>query len=194
MLTASDVARILIARSREQGQTLSNSKLQCLLYYAQAWHLALFDRRLFADQIEAWESGPVMPLALENFNSLCSASDDDEVAVIDDWTEDHLDAMRKKYGFMSEEELRGQIQSEAPWLVARATPPDAGRSAAEIELNDMKFFYRYPASDIFVRVVYGLSRVLVKLRVYQAGLRLSRWVRKAWEGWKIICSFFCMTP
>jgi hypothetical protein len=75
-------------------------------------------------------------------------------------------------------------------LSARATPQSSGRLA--IDLTDMKLFYRYPANDIFIRVVYGLCRALVRVGVYQVGLAVSRWVRKAWEAWKILCSFFCM--
>lgn len=35
-------------------------KLQKLLYYAQGWHLAVTDRRLFAEDLEAWAEGPVI--------------------------------------------------------------------------------------------------------------------------------------
>jgi len=191
MLTASEVAGDFIARSRRQGRKLSNTRLQCFLYYAQAWHLALFDCRLFADQIEAQDTGPVMPLVVDDFDRLSSSLDDNETVVIDDWTRSHLDAIQEKYGSMGDDQLRAQIQSEAPWLVARATPQSSGRLV--IDLTDMKLFYRYPASDIFIRVVYGLCRALMRLGVYQVGLAVSRWVRKAWEAWKILCSFFCMS-
>lgn len=35
-------------------------KLQKLVYYAQAWHLAFFGRALFEEDIEAWPHGPVV--------------------------------------------------------------------------------------------------------------------------------------
>lgn len=43
------------------GDSIDNLKLNKILYYAQGWSLALFDRPLFEDKIEAWEYGPVIP-------------------------------------------------------------------------------------------------------------------------------------
>lgn len=42
-------------------------KLQKLVYYAHAWHLALFDGPLIADRIEAWQYGPVIPALYHEF-------------------------------------------------------------------------------------------------------------------------------
>jgi uncharacterized phage-associated protein len=39
-------------------------RLQCLLYYAQAWSLVLRDSELFPDDIEASSEGPVVPAIL----------------------------------------------------------------------------------------------------------------------------------
>ena len=36
-------------------------KLQKLVYYCQAWHLAWEGRALFPEAIQAWASGPVCP-------------------------------------------------------------------------------------------------------------------------------------
>lgn len=36
-------------------------KLQKLVYYCQAWHLAWEGRALFPEAIHAWASGPVHP-------------------------------------------------------------------------------------------------------------------------------------
>ena len=36
-------------------------RLHKLLYYCQGWHLAWYGRPLFADRIEAWKYGPVVP-------------------------------------------------------------------------------------------------------------------------------------
>ena len=192
MLTAWDIAEYFLGRAREQGVTLSGSKLQYLLYYSQAWHVALFDRRLFADQIEAGDDGPVLPAVLEKFKVWSLGGQDEEPAILDDLEQDHLNCILEKYGSIGEEPLRLRIQSEAPWLVARAAPSADDRFV--IAIADMKLYYRYPASDIFIRVVYGLCRVFMKVGLYQAGLEFSQWMRKAWEGWKNLCSFFCMTP
>ena len=47
-MTAEDIAKYFLAKGMESdGNDLSNLKLQKLLYYAQGFHLALFDRPLF---------------------------------------------------------------------------------------------------------------------------------------------------
>ena len=56
------VANPLLTMAREQNiSDISPMKLQKLLYFAHAWHLALFDCPLFREGIEAWEWGPVVP-------------------------------------------------------------------------------------------------------------------------------------
>ena len=55
MLSAQDIADYLLAFvNRDEGELLSNLKLQKLLYYAQGFYLALYDKPLFEDRIEAW--------------------------------------------------------------------------------------------------------------------------------------------
>lgn len=190
MLTASEVAEYVIAYSTDHGDPLSESKLQCLLYYAQAWHLALFDRRLFTDQIEAWENGPVLPLVFENFERLSSGQDDDECEVLDTIVQDHLDCIMEKYGSMTDAHLQALTQHEAPWIVARAI---AVGERFVIANQDMTLFYRYyPANDIFVRTVEVTYHTLVWLRIYQTSTAASAWIRKAWDSWIILCSYFGM--
>jgi uncharacterized phage-associated protein len=59
--TAQEVANYFIRRAHDSGEFISNLKLQKLLYYSQAWHLAIFDRRLFPERFQAWVHGPVIP-------------------------------------------------------------------------------------------------------------------------------------
>lgn len=59
--TARQVADYVIAFLAEHGDPTTNLKLQKLLYYSQAWYLALYDLPLFDDRIEAWVHGPVVP-------------------------------------------------------------------------------------------------------------------------------------
>jgi uncharacterized phage-associated protein len=59
---ASDIAKVILKLSNpEYGDTISNLKLQKLLYYQQGFHLATFDTPLFEEDIEAWMYGPVIP-------------------------------------------------------------------------------------------------------------------------------------
>ena len=49
MLEINDVAAYVVAKAAP----LDNMKLQKLLYYSQAWHLAITDSPMFADQFTA---------------------------------------------------------------------------------------------------------------------------------------------
>ena len=56
---ATAIADYLLAECRERGD-LTNLKLQKLLFYADAWHLALYDEPLFEEKFKAWVHGPVL--------------------------------------------------------------------------------------------------------------------------------------
>jgi len=47
LITVSKIADYFISVANETGSYLSNLKLQKRLYYAQAWHLALYGISLF---------------------------------------------------------------------------------------------------------------------------------------------------
>ena len=60
-MIAKDVAEHFIAEAKKSGETLTNEKLQCLLYYAQGFHLAMQGEPLFPEEFYAWDCGPVIP-------------------------------------------------------------------------------------------------------------------------------------
>ena len=58
MLSAHEIAKYFVSLvDEEAGDSISNLKLQKLLYYAQGFSLAFFDRPLFSESIKAWASG-----------------------------------------------------------------------------------------------------------------------------------------
>src|ERR1700722_9544145 len=61
ILKYEDVVDFFLAFANECGEPLTNLKLQKLVYYAQAWYLANFNKPLFDDDFEAWVHGPVLP-------------------------------------------------------------------------------------------------------------------------------------
>ena len=59
--TARDIAEYFLSQADPMvGDIISNLKLQKLVYYAQGFYLATFDKPLFDDAIEAWDHGPVV--------------------------------------------------------------------------------------------------------------------------------------
>lgn len=58
--SAHAIANYFIGKAAAARSALSPMKLQKLMYYAQGWSLAIADRPLFDEQIEAWKWGPVI--------------------------------------------------------------------------------------------------------------------------------------
>ena len=59
-MKAINVAEYFLYKANEDGELITNLKMQKLLYYAQAWYLVNFNKPLFDDEIEAWSFGPVI--------------------------------------------------------------------------------------------------------------------------------------
>lgn len=60
-LTAKQVADYFLSLVDEDcGDSITNLKIQKLLYYAQGFHLAIFDEPLFDEPIVGWKYGPVI--------------------------------------------------------------------------------------------------------------------------------------
>lgn len=63
-----DIAELFIYLANFDGDnTLSYNKLQKMLYYAQGWYSANYNKRLFNDKIEAWKYGPVIPIIYNKY-------------------------------------------------------------------------------------------------------------------------------
>lgn len=73
-VSALDVANWFVVRANREraesfGEGISNLKLQKIIYFAQAAHLALENKPLFDDEIEAWNYGPVVESVYRQFKS-----------------------------------------------------------------------------------------------------------------------------
>ena len=74
MYDALDVARHVINYERSQGRSVSNLRLQKLLYFVQAQFLVTTQRACFHDEMEAWDLGPVVPNVYHAYKAFGSAS------------------------------------------------------------------------------------------------------------------------
>lgn len=59
--SAAAVANEFLRLGREEHNfpSIDQTKLQKLLFYSHAWHLAMFNKPLFEEDFEAWPWGPV---------------------------------------------------------------------------------------------------------------------------------------
>lgn len=119
-------------------------KMQKLVYYAQAWHLARTDAPLFSEPIEAWVNGPVVRELYEQHRgqfalSHWPAGDSDALSV---GQRRLAGEILDTYGEQTAAWLSEQTHSEEPWKRARQGLPDTAPSAAIIDTALMATYYR----------------------------------------------------
>lgn len=137
MTTAEDVARHLIRLAGTETEDpapepMTAMRLQKLLYYCQGWHLAWHGRPLFADRIEAWKYGPVVPPLYDKLKpngggplpdqgEPRSLSDDERAAVEQVW------AHYKQFSACG---LKDKTHEEPPWK--RHYKPDGNARCSNV--------------------------------------------------------------
>ena len=150
-IASTELAVYLLA---EYGQ-MSHLKLQKLLYYVEAWHLAFYNRGLIRDDFKAWVHGPVCvpvwhmakDLAILNGEILIKSTEKskvqtrvksalakDQLALINDVLEE--------YGSKSAHYLEWLTHSEQPWIEARGGLACDEPSSNRIGKKTMKAFYQ----------------------------------------------------
>lgn len=134
MFNANDVASVIVAR---RGTWTDSMTLQKLIYYVQAWHLAITDRPLFHEAVKAWEAGPVVLQATRR-----SRNQDLDGIELDDQGSILVDLVLDQYGSLSAEELSKLTHSEEPWLDARRDVPEGESSNSPISHESMARYYR----------------------------------------------------
>lgn len=118
MSSATDVAKYIL----QKLGPMPAMKLQKLVYYSQAWHLVWSDSSLFADRIEAWANGPVVPQLYRQHRLMFTIDEGVFQGSGDNLTPDEqssIDAVLKYYGDRSANELSQLTHREDPWLIAR---------------------------------------------------------------------------
>jgi uncharacterized phage-associated protein len=104
----------------EYGDTMSNLKLQKLLYYAQGFHLAIKSGYpLFSEDVLAWTYGPVVRSVYNAFKEYDAGSipkpADFDPNVIPEDTAEILDDVFNVYGQFSAWRLVEMTHEEPPW-------------------------------------------------------------------------------
>lgn len=68
MYSANDIARYAITIFSQKGKPITNLKLQKILYYIQVAFMKKSSEPAFADEIQAWRHGPVVPTVYYEYN------------------------------------------------------------------------------------------------------------------------------
>ncbi|MBN9590371.1 MAG: hypothetical protein BGN85_02220 [Alphaproteobacteria bacterium 64-11] len=138
------VADYLLVECRERGEVLTNLKLQKLIYYAQAWELALRDRELFAEDCQAWIHGPVIPSQYQRFKDYQWRPITEEIArpSLPEAVASHLNEIVDVFGADSAVALELMTHRERPWLEARGDLLPDAPSTNRISKTTMRDYYR----------------------------------------------------
>lgn len=127
---ALDIAKKLIFKAQNDepngGERLTNLKLQKLLYYQQGFHLAFFGTPLFAEDVEAWMYGPVVPAVYDEYSAYGSSAlpEVKEPVSLSENEEELFNEVYDAYREFSAIGLMNRTHSERPWL--DAVPHDRG--------------------------------------------------------------------
>ena len=127
---ALDIAKKLIFKAQNDepngGERLTNLKLQKLLYYQQGFHLAFFGTPLFAEDVEAWMYGPVVPAVYDEYSAYGSSALPEVKGPVSlsENEEELFNEVYDAYREFSAIGLMNRTHSERPWL--DAVPHDRG--------------------------------------------------------------------
>lgn len=137
-MQAHDVAKYFVSVvDEEAGDSISNLKLQKLLYYAQGAYLALYDEPLFPEPIEAWMHGPVVPEVYRHYRKFGAGPIPVDRINLQEYparVREVLDEVNTVYGQFTASKLRAMTHLEPPWL---NTP-----QREEISIESMKEFFK----------------------------------------------------
>lgn len=118
-----DVAKYFLSsvNMEESGEGITNLKMQKLCYYAQGFFLALYGKRLFHNNIEAWMYGPVVPDLYEKTktyekNPIPLDAFLQDFPKLEKNEKDILDEIFQVYGQFSAWKLADMTHKESPWL------------------------------------------------------------------------------
>lgn len=156
-LDINDVVDYVIVRLDEGGVPLTLLKLQKLLYYVQAWHLAFGKGKFFNGNFQAWIHGPVNREIYDRFkdtHSLYASVTRDNVRSADaivtfpESARLHIDEVLEAYGDLSGTQLEAMTHSEKPWQQARSGLRPSERCEKMIDESLMADFYKSQLEEI----------------------------------------------
>lgn len=134
---------------------MSHLKLQKLLYYVQAFHLAYFDGYpLIEDEFEAWLHGPVSKKVYDKVRDFAVLYNDIEftgdgegiIATVKHRLSSEqltlIDDVLKEYSTLTGTQLENLTHSEAPWINARKECGFGDACRVIIPKTEMASYYK----------------------------------------------------
>ncbi len=149
--SVNEVANFFIVKacSGDTPEPVTHLKLQKLVYYAQAWSVALDGKALVREEFEAWPHGPVCRELYDRFKGNgwkpitleVAGLDADYVPQIGADEAELLEDVWGRYGLYTAKALENLTHNEAPWIEARGDISKIARSSEVISLDAMRSYY-----------------------------------------------------
>ncbi|MCK5716558.1 MAG: SocA family protein [Thiomargarita sp.] len=140
MISVFEISKsFLLLDDTNDGEGLTNLKLQKLVYYAQGFYLAMFDKPLFTETLEAWIHGPVVPTlyhAYKQYGQDCVPIPDD--FSLDRLTHEDFELLNEVYcvfGQYTAWKLRDMTHEELPWKNHES-------DSSMIPLSELKSYFK----------------------------------------------------
>lgn len=139
----SEIAKWFINRpDRDAGDVMTHLKLQKLIYFSQAWHLANLNKPLFQEDMEAWTHGPVTPSIWHAYkNYQWDPLPPGKEPKIEKPVIGFLNAIYNRYGKFNAKELERITHQHEPWRVTRGDLPLEAKCTDPIKKKLMRDFY-----------------------------------------------------
>ena len=142
--------------SRKIGRKMSHLKLQKLLFYVDAYHLAYFGKQLVEDEFEAWAHGPVSRVLYNKlrdksvlYKEIQYVVEEGEIdpletvpSIINESQLEIVDTVLDTFGDMTGTQLEALTHSEEPWISAREGFQEGDRCTEKISKELTKVYYK----------------------------------------------------
>ena len=149
-LSALDVANYVISLASnnvigDDGEVegVTNLKLQKILYFIEAYSLAVAGKSLFPDSIEAWEYGPVIPSVYHKFKTFGSSPiiQKETKVKVDEKTASLISDVWNTFNKYSASRLVDITHRHDPWKNTYAKNSKSGLKTS-ISRDEMKKYYK----------------------------------------------------
>ncbi len=148
-INVQDVCDYVIRSMNEADEQPSVLKVQKLLYYCQAWHMAIHKTPLFTGDFQAWVRGPVNREVYDRFNgkTMFEPLGESDIrpefahAAISEDARKLMDQVLETYGKYSDTQLAELTHRERPWTEARGGLPPQARCEKAISPRTMQETY-----------------------------------------------------
>lgn len=121
-------------------------KLQKLLYLAQGFSFAFYDKELFKDEIEAWVHGPVVPNVYFEYSNFKynPINTNYEIQDFDEDTLDVLNYVKNNFSKYDSKFLEELTHNQEPWMMSReGLDPDERSDKTIPKLAIANYFTSY---------------------------------------------------